>query len=270
MKLSIITINYNNLGGLRKTIDSVLSQIWKNYEWIIIDGGSTDGSKELIESTYQQLSQSEFNPISFWCSEQDGGIYNAINKGIKHCGGEYINCMNSGDEFYASDVLQKVFQETLIGDIVYGDWYSVYSDRRELNCILREHLWMVFYYRNICHQAIFCKASILKEKGFREDMLLADWIRWTEELINYAKFQRVPYVICNYYMDGVSSQVSESNFIREHREVLTKYAGFISSCNSDYYVYHAVRILRTNPKLRIPLKFVISVLTKIAKVANKV
>ena len=145
MKLSIITINYNNLGGLRKTINSILSQTWKEYEWIIIDGGSNDGSKELINTTYQRLSQLGFNPISFWCSEQDGGIYNAINKGIKHCGGEYINCMNSGDEFYASDVLQKVFQEKLVGDIVYGDWYSVYSNRKELNRILPEHLLQVIY-----------------------------------------------------------------------------------------------------------------------------
>lgn len=74
MKLSIITINYNNREGLKKTIESVLSQTFTDYEYIIIDGGSTDGSRELIEQ-YQ-------SHLSFWCSEPDKGIYNAMNKGI--------------------------------------------------------------------------------------------------------------------------------------------------------------------------------------------
>ena len=74
MKLSIITINYNNKAGLQKTIDSVVAQTWRDFEWIIIDGGSTDGSKELIEQ-YQQH-------FAYWCSEPDKGVYNAMNKGI--------------------------------------------------------------------------------------------------------------------------------------------------------------------------------------------
>ena len=80
MKLSIITINYNNKAGLQKTIDSVICQTWKDYEWIIIDGGSTDGSKELIEQ-YQQY-------FAYWCSEPDKGVYNAMNKGITKAKGE--------------------------------------------------------------------------------------------------------------------------------------------------------------------------------------
>ena len=89
MHLSIVTINYNNLSGLQKTIDSVLSQSFEDFEWIVIDGGSTDGSKELLEQ-YQEH-------FAYWCSVPDKGIYNAINKGIKLATGDIIGLLNSGD-----------------------------------------------------------------------------------------------------------------------------------------------------------------------------
>ena len=92
MKLSIITINYNNCDGLQKTIDSVIAQTWRDFEWIVIDGGSTDGSKELLEQYKEHF--------SYWCSEPDKGIYNAMNKGIAKANGDYLNFMNSGDAFY--------------------------------------------------------------------------------------------------------------------------------------------------------------------------
>jgi len=81
-KLSIITINYNNCAGLKRTIDSVVSQSFKDYEWIVIDGGSKDGSKDLIE----QYSDS----FTYWVSEPDNGIYNAMNKGIEKANGEWM------------------------------------------------------------------------------------------------------------------------------------------------------------------------------------
>lgn len=81
MKLSIITINYNNLQGLRNTFQSVISQTWQEFEWIVIDGGSTDGGKELLEEHQEKF--------SYWVSEPDKGIYNAMNKGISHANGEY-------------------------------------------------------------------------------------------------------------------------------------------------------------------------------------
>lgn len=79
-KLSIITINLNNYNGLKRTINSIISQTFTDYEWIVIDGGSTDGSRELIEQ-YSNL-------FAYWCSEPDKGIYNAMNKGIRHIKGE--------------------------------------------------------------------------------------------------------------------------------------------------------------------------------------
>lgn len=99
MKFSIITINYNNCEGLEKTIQSVIEQSYKGYEYIVIDGGSTDGSIDIIK---------KYEPsITFWVSEKDSGIYNAMNKGIRHSTGEYLNFMNSGDTFYEPEVLKK-------------------------------------------------------------------------------------------------------------------------------------------------------------------
>lgn len=94
-KLSIITINFNNLEGLKKTAESVINQTWKDFEWIIIDGGSTDGSKEYIINLNDNLNHVGWNPITYWCSKPGKGIYNAMNKGIAKASGDYLNFMNS-------------------------------------------------------------------------------------------------------------------------------------------------------------------------------
>ena len=116
-KISIITINYNNLEGLKRTMESVVNQTWREFEYIVIDGGSTDRSAAYIAS------QSE--NIDYWVSEPDNGIYNAMNKGIAKATGEYLLFLNSGDSFYDANVLQNVsnfFNNDL--SIIYGN--SVY------------------------------------------------------------------------------------------------------------------------------------------------
>ena len=89
MLVSIITVNFNNLEGLKRTYESVVSQTFTDYEWIVIDGGSTDGSREFIEQHQDRF--------AYWCSEKDNGIYHAMNKGIRQAKGEYLNFMNTGD-----------------------------------------------------------------------------------------------------------------------------------------------------------------------------
>lgn len=123
MKLSIITVNYNNFDGLKKTAESILTQTWRDFEWIIIDGASTDGSREYIVDLNENLNKNGWNPISYWCSEPDKGIYNAMNKGIVKAKGDYLNFMNSGDGFYESDTLRKIYLYIVKGnsDVYYGD-----------------------------------------------------------------------------------------------------------------------------------------------------
>jgi glycosyltransferase involved in cell wall biosynthesis len=153
MKLSIITINYNNKAGLQKTIDSVICQTWKDYEWIIIDGGSTDGSKELIEQ-YQQH-------FAYWCSEPDKGVYNAMNKGVEHAHGMYVSFMNSGDVFHDGDVLANVFSKALHGDILIGQVRCMGTDLivNQFTMNTCDIGWQRIN-EGFCHQGTFSKLAI--------------------------------------------------------------------------------------------------------------
>ena len=113
-KISIITINYNDKVGLKKTIESVINQTWRDFEFIVIDGGSTDGGKEILEQNSDK--------IDYWVSESDNGIFNAMNKGIKVATGDYLLFLNSGDWFYSSNVISDV-EKIIDGsvDIYYGN-----------------------------------------------------------------------------------------------------------------------------------------------------
>ena len=111
-KLTIITINRNNLEGLRKTIASVVSQTWRHFEYIVIDGASCDGSAEYIASMS--------DAIDYWISEKDSGVYEAMNKGVVKAQGEYLLFLNSGDFLVDKEVLSKVFDQAKGSDILCG------------------------------------------------------------------------------------------------------------------------------------------------------
>jgi glycosyltransferase involved in cell wall biosynthesis len=114
-KLSIITINYNNVKGLEKTINSVVNQSYNDFEYIIIDGGSTDGSVDIIKK--------HENKIVFWVSEPDNGIYDALNKGVKHSNGEYLLFLNGDDCLIDDAILQKISYHLEFKDLIYFDIY---------------------------------------------------------------------------------------------------------------------------------------------------
>ena len=116
MKLSIITINYNNCNGLAETIRSVEGQTLKDFEWVVVDGVSTDGSRDLIEA--------HADSFSYWVSEPDNGIYHAMNKGIKEAGGEYLLFLNSGDMLADNQVVEHVVPSLHDFDFVVGNIYK--------------------------------------------------------------------------------------------------------------------------------------------------
>ena len=205
MKLSRININYNNLKGLKRTYESVASQTCQDFEWIIIDGGSTDGSKEFIEEHQDKF--------SYWCSEPDKGVYNAMNKGISKARGDYLNFMNSGDCFYDEHTLENVFSQKLIADLVYGDWIRVYPDHEEYKAAPHKGFYATVFFDNVCHQAMFVKANVLRNKGYDDDMhILADWKRWIEMSLDGQTFQYIPLTICRFEATtGLSEKVSEQH-----------------------------------------------------------
>ena len=210
MKLSIVTISYNNLYGLKSTAASVFSQTWKDFEWIVIDGGSTDGTKEYIESL-------ERKP-DFWCSEKDAGIYDAQNKGIRIAKGEYVCCMNSGDTFCDEKTLQKVFSYKPTGDIVYGDWKRVFPNKEELRHSPKKMPPYFFFYNhnNICHQAMFVKTRLLQKSGFDLSYrIFADWAKWRQLMLENCSFEYVPVAVCNF---EANTGTCEQDSLRKKKE----------------------------------------------------
>ena len=165
MKVSIITINFNNGKGLSKTIDSIVAQSTKDYEWIVIDGGSSDDSIKLLERNK--------DCFSFWVSERDNGIYNAMNKGIIHATGDYIIFMNSGDTFLHSKVLQEIIP-LLDQDIVAGSVLLAGTKKKKNSPNDLTPWWILNY--NIPHQAEFIRRSLFSTIGlYAEDLsILSD------------------------------------------------------------------------------------------------
>jgi len=213
MKLSIITINLNNKVGLKKTVDSVMSQTWRDFEWIIIDGGSTDGSKEVIE----ELAKNPLANISYWCSEKDKGVYNAMNKGIAKANGEYLQFLNSGDCFHSDEVLAGVTNELHDEvDILYGDVDFVSPTGTvtfHYPSVLTTHY---FLYRSLGHPSAFIKAQLLKEKGYREDFkIVSDWYRFIEWFRNGNNFKHIDLIITDFDTGGVSN--SNQDLLDEER-----------------------------------------------------
>ena len=125
--ISIITVVFNGEKYLEETIQSVINQTYSNVEYIIIDGGSSDGTLDIIKK-YE-------GKIDYWVSEKDKGIYDAMNKGIDVASGEWINFMNAGDGFYADDVLDKIFilNQYKNKNILYGDVETNYGNFRAIH-----------------------------------------------------------------------------------------------------------------------------------------
>ena len=194
--LSIITINLNNHDGLKRTIDSVVCQTFTDYEWIVIDGGSTDGSRELIEQ-YQ-------NHFAYWVSEPDKGIYNAMNKGIAHAHGEWLQFLNSGDCLYQNTTLEKVFSRDYEADIIYGN--GAYCENRTIFTLPSQLSLSCLLKHNISHQASFYKRSLYDNKLFDEQFLVvADYALILEFAISGKKFEYINQILVLIEGGGISS-----------------------------------------------------------------
>ena len=194
MKISVITINYNNRDGLRKTVESVVNQTYNDFEYIIIDGVSIYGSVDVIEE-YS-------NKIDYWVSEPDKGIYNALNKGVAIAKGEYCNFMNSGDCFYSFNVLEQVFSINPIADIICGNTHS-----DSLKIPPKEITFDFLFNGSICHQCAFIRTSIMKKYGYDEKYkIVADRKFFVQALIfDNCSYQSIDVDVVKYDITGFSA-----------------------------------------------------------------
>lgn len=202
MKLSIITINYNNAEGLRKTMDSVLAQTYTEIEYIIVDGASTDGSVDVIRELATR-------PTIKWVSEKDNGIYNAMNKGIRMATGEYIQILNSGDILAADDVTERMFQA-----MGYGQWaidnetnrQSPIANRPQISIFYgnmikvnaagevvgrsgyTEYSLRQFYSSTLNHDCAYIRKDLFEEYGLYDESLkiVSDW-KWYLQAIGLGR-----------------------------------------------------------------------------------
>lgn len=166
-KISIITINLNNKAGLEKSIKSVLSQTFLNYEFIVIDGASTDGSVEVIEK-YK-------NGIAYTISEPDKGIYEAMNKGIRAANGEYLHFLNSGDSLASETVLEEAFKEDIHDSFICGNFYYNERSKNTKFEIYKNKDWTFALYdifsQGLCHQVFFIKEDMFEKYGYYDENL---------------------------------------------------------------------------------------------------
>lgn len=301
MKLSIITINYNNAEGLRKTLASVASQTYADIEHIIVDGGSTDGSVEVIRE-YEQSLASRLSPLASnlkWLSEPDSGIYNAMNKGIeialgrrvvnafnrselvedknkgiKMANGEYLLFLNSGDYLVDADTLKNVFADADDVDIIYGDRINVWKDGLERNRdSFPDHITGYFLYRGmISHQASFIKSDLFVKYGlYREDLKYgADWEFFLRTFLLYnCTYQHIYQNVVYFDCLGISSVAENNKEMWEERKRV--FAETLPAFAEDYMLMeHYQEILRGYDKRANQLgKMIVKPIRRLLKLLKK-
>jgi len=219
MKFSIIIATHNAAKGLPKTLDSILSQIYKDYEVVVVDGASTDGTQGLIEN-YEK----KFNGKLRWISEPDKGIYDAMNKGISIAKGEWLYFLGSGDVFYdikvlssVSDALKKESLNVIYGNIQWGDSNVIYGGKFSKFKLIR---------KNICHQAIFFNKKVFERLGKYDTKYKtgADYvfnIIWFNDKGIESKY--IKKTIAIYDVGGYSAKNYDSEFWPERKTMIKRY-----------------------------------------------
>ena len=223
-KISIITVSYNNLEGLKKTVDSVCSQTLKDYEFIVIDGGSKDGTKDYLENSN--------NKIDHWVSEPDNGVYQAMNKGIKKATGDYLIFLNSGDHFFNNKVLEKNMSCLGTSDIIYFDLQVIDKEENYIKEYPSVLSFSYFVKDTLPHPASFIRKKLFDKIGLYDESLkiVSDWKFFIDAICkNNITYKKMDSVLSTFYLDGMSSNRSnKSVIVNERQGVLnSEYGAFI-------------------------------------------
>ena len=230
MKISIITINYNNDIGLRQTLDSVAIQTCTDFEHIIVDGSSTDASVEIIR-TYGQLPIANRRKIK-WISEPDTGIYNAMNKGVRMACGEYILMLNSGDYLVNEFVISRMLPILDGIDIIQGNTLSLINNVQYLNRGYGKSdiSFIEVYQGYFLHQATFAKRELFERFGYFDEnyKIGGDTVFYLKTLgFGDASFKYIDMNIAWYDMDGVSAS-TDTKWMRQRRKEDEMYDALLS------------------------------------------
>lgn len=218
MKLSIITINYNNAAGLKQTLDSVAMQDCTDFEHVIVDGASTDDSIDIVRA-YSQLPIANRYKIT-WLSEPDTGIYNAMNKGIKIASGDYLLFLNSGDVFVNTDVVQQFYDTPITVDVATG--IEQESNGRLIYPKQEDELsYFYFYDDTLMHQSTFIRRDAFDRFGMYNERyrIVSDWEWFFKALMVYnASYQTLDFVVSIFDGEGISNSHKAIRLHNNERE----------------------------------------------------
>ena len=242
MKLSIITINYNDAAGLQKTLHSTLSQTCTNFEHVIVDGASPDNSVEVIEKYATEASAKGIKVT--WISEKDKGIYNAMNKGIKMASGEYCEFLNSGDMLAGDDVVKTMYsllEKNEYPDVMYGNMSKVLPNGKVLHdkCNATNDVTLNMFYKGcLNHSPAYIRRTLFDEYGLYDETLkiCSDWKFYMMSIVlGKAQVKYVNFLVTIFDMTGISE--TRKDILNEERDRLLEElvpAGILK----DYHKYH--------------------------------
>lgn len=236
LKFSIITACLNEKNTIESTILSVINQTCEDWELIVIDGGSTDGTKNIIEKYSEK--------ISCYISESDNGIYNAMNKGIKAAKGEFLLFLNANDKLHNDNVLANVSKEImchndaklLYGDVDYIDEKGFYSETISYKNI-DKNFYFFFLARSICHQTIFYHHSLFDEIGLYDEKwkICADYVFNVECIIkNKVKTLYIPFTVADFRLGGFCNSVRFRKIQKLENNL------FVKKYYPRYYLRHKI------------------------------
>ena len=221
MKFSIITINRNNAAGLEKTMLSVASQTFKEFEYVVIDGASTDDSVEVIKRLSPQVVHLK------WVSEPDKGIYNAMNKGIRMASGDYIQILNSADALAANDVTGKMLAALERLDyptILYGNMIKCFPDGRKVvdKCFAGQEITMLgMFTGTLNHDPAYIRRDLFEKYSYYDESLkiVSDWKWYLQAIVLGGEQPRyVDLDVTLFDMTGISENAHSKTLIREERQ----------------------------------------------------
>lgn len=205
-KVSVVTVCYNAEASIGNTLKSVLEQSYRDFEYVIIDGASKDNTLKIIDSFKADF---EKNGIALKViSEKDNGIYDAMNKAVRYCDGEWIIYMNADDSFADSDVLSDIFGNNDFDgiDVIYGDSFRVRGDEKKLD-IADKDLEALKLFKFFCHQATFTRRRVFNEIMFDcQFKICADFDFFLQAYLKDYKFHHENRVVCVYSVEGTSNK----------------------------------------------------------------